>query len=89
MNMLILVHCLGQSKANSSQLSSVLRILNIVAEILNHMNATNRITVFFPASFPSLIFCINYNEIVVSGFVLVAVAGTGEVNKFLHCKVPA
>lgn len=89
MNTLMLVHCLGQSKANWCQLSSVLRILNIVIEILNHKNTTNRISFLFPSALPSPILRTNCNEIVVSGFVLVAVAGTGEVNKLVSCKMPA
>lgn len=85
MTTLILVHCVGQSKAKWCQLSSVLRILTIVIERLSHKNAANTTTFFFPAALPSFSLHTNGNEI---GFVLVAVAGVGDANKLPCFKVP-
>lgn len=76
MNTLMLVHCLGQNTANWCQLSSVLKTLNVVVEILNHYQQ-DRAFFSFPAAFPSLIFQMNCNGNAESGFLLVSVAGMG------------
>lgn len=75
MNTLMLVRCLGQDKGNWCQLSSVLKILNTVIEILNHNQQDHFF--FLPAALPSLILHMNCNENVESGFLLVAVTGMG------------